>query len=66
MYQEADDRAHLLQRESLPSTKEVWLGTVIELYWMGGFCSADYLLQALDSIHDMPKINPQSQVVGDF
>ncbi|KAJ6183917.1 Serine/threonine-protein kinase HT1 [Penicillium mononematosum] len=58
---------HICRRgKTLPSTKDVWLGSVIELCWTGGFHTADSLLQALDSIHDVPEKEPQNQLVGEF
>jgi hypothetical protein len=44
-------RANWPQREFLPSTEDVWLGSIIEECWVdGGFPNARSLLRALDSI----------------
>lgn len=45
-----DGRAYWPERKSLPSTKGIWLGWIIEGCWNGEFRSAHSLLQALDSV----------------
>ncbi|EKV12379.1 Serine/threonine-protein kinase HT1, putative [Penicillium digitatum PHI26] len=46
-----DGRATWPRREFLPSTENVWLGSIIEDCWVdGGFPNARSLLRALDSI----------------
>lgn len=46
----SDGRAYWPAREFLPSTRDIWLGSIIEGCWDGEFRSAQILLQALDSI----------------
>ncbi|GES63736.1 kinase-like protein [Aspergillus terreus] len=46
----SDGRAHWPDRETLPSTQEIWLGAIIEGCWKGEFRTAHSLLQALDSV----------------
>lgn len=46
----ADGRAYWPRRETLPDTKDIWLGWIIEGCWDGTFRSAESLQQALDSI----------------
>ncbi|OQE21409.1 hypothetical protein PENFLA_c014G03305 [Penicillium flavigenum] len=46
-----DGRATWPRRELLPSTEDVWLGSIIEDRWIdGGFRNARSLLRALDSV----------------
>ncbi|KAJ5904743.1 uncharacterized protein N7473_001659 [Penicillium subrubescens] len=45
-----DGRAHWPERESLPSTQDIWLGEIIEGCWDGRFRSARSLLRALSSV----------------
>jgi hypothetical protein len=46
-----DGRATWPRREFLPSTEDVWLGSIIEDCWIdGGFRNARSLLRALDSV----------------
>lgn len=45
-----DGRAYRPERKSLPSTRGIWLGWVIEHCWDGKFRSAHSLLQALNSV----------------
>ncbi|KAE8155494.1 kinase-like protein [Aspergillus tamarii] len=45
-----DGRAHWPERKSLPSTKDIWLGRIIEGCWDGEFSDAQSLLRALDSV----------------
>lgn len=45
-----DGRAHWLDREYLPSTEDVWLGSIIDGCWTGGSRNVCSLLLALDSV----------------
>ncbi|CAG8367993.1 unnamed protein product [Penicillium salamii] len=52
-----DGRANWPRREFLPSTENVWLRSIIEDCWAGGFRNARSLLRALDSVVlDSPEI----------
>ncbi|KAG0154229.1 hypothetical protein PDIDSM_1609 [Penicillium digitatum] len=44
-----DGRAYWPERTSLPSTDDLWLGTIVERCWDGTFRSADSLFHALES-----------------
>ena len=45
-----DGRAYWPKREYLPSTENVWLGSIIDGCWTGGFRDACSLLRALDAV----------------
>ncbi|RDW79240.1 uncharacterized protein DSM5745_06092 [Aspergillus mulundensis] len=45
-----DGRAHWPERRFLPSTRDIWLGWIIDRCWNGEISSAHELLRALDSI----------------
>lgn len=53
-----DGRARWPRREFLPSTENVWLGSIIEGCWVdGGFRNVRSLLQALESITLDPPVS---------
>ncbi|KAL5337962.1 serine/threonine-protein kinase HT1 [Aspergillus crustosus] len=45
-----ESRARLPQRSSLPSTDGLWLGTIIDTCWTGGFQNARCLLDMLETV----------------